>query len=88
MNGKVDRRTLPLPEVHHTKQDSGSGALTDLEQQIEQIWRHVLKLDYIRKDEDFHALGGHSLHALRMVSMLQKEWASSYGKSNLTGTND
>ncbi|EPY09154.1 non-ribosomal peptide synthase, pvdj(2) [Paenibacillus alvei TS-15] len=72
VNGKVDRRMLPLPEVHPIKQDFESGALTDLEQQIEQIWCHVLKLDSIRKDEDFYALGGHSLHALRMVSMLQK----------------
>nr|WP_237712558.1 non-ribosomal peptide synthetase [Paenibacillus elgii] len=72
VNGKIDRARLPLPEARRTGQTSESGALTGLEQLIEQIWRAVLKLDHIRKDEDFHALGGHSLHALRIVSLLQK----------------
>ncbi len=72
VNGKVDKKILPIPQVKQTKEDFESGTLTELEKQIEQIWCHVLKIDYIRKDEDFHALGGHSLHALRMVSMLQK----------------
>ncbi|WP_083484984.1 non-ribosomal peptide synthetase [Paenibacillus ihumii] len=73
VNGKIDRVRLPLPEARRTVQTSEPGAATELEQLIEQIWRDVLKLDHIRKDEDFHALGGHSLHALRIVSLLQKD---------------
>lgn len=72
VNGKIDRAKLPLPEVRPPGPASESGAKTGLELRIEQIWRSVLKLDHIRKDEDFHALGGHSLHALRIVSLLQK----------------
>ncbi|WP_442604724.1 amino acid adenylation domain-containing protein [Paenibacillus elgii] len=72
VNGKIDRAKLPLPEARRAGQTSDPGAATGLEQQIEQIWCAVLKLDHIRKDEDFHALGGHSLHALRIVSLLQK----------------
>lgn len=72
VNGKIDRARLPLPEVGRTGQTSEPGAATALEQLMEQIWRTVLKLDHIRKDEYFHALGGHSLHALRIVSLLQK----------------
>ncbi len=72
VNGKIDRARLPLPEIRHTEPMSEPAAKTELEQRIEQVWRSVLKLDHIRKDEDFHALGGHSLHALRIVSLLQK----------------
>ncbi|GLI08013.1 hypothetical protein YDYSG_40430 [Paenibacillus tyrfis] len=72
VNGKINRARLPLPEARRTEQTSEPGAATGLEQLMGQIWRTVLKLDHIRKDEDFHALGGHSLHALRIVSLLQK----------------
>ncbi|GMX65680.1 hypothetical protein Elgi_49510 [Paenibacillus elgii] len=72
LNGKIDRARLPLPEARRFGQTSEPSAATGLEQLMGQIWRTVLKLDHIRKDEDFHALGGHSLHALRIVSLLQK----------------
>jgi len=74
VNGKVDRRQLPLPEAQQLRDgaDPALEFMTDLEQELELIWRHVLKLASIRKDEEFYALGGHSLHALRIVSMLHK----------------
>ncbi|MFK4473065.1 amino acid adenylation domain-containing protein/non-ribosomal peptide synthase protein (TIGR01720 family) [Paenibacillus sp. RC73] len=72
VNGKIDRKKLPLPEIHRGDKKSNSGPKTELEQIIEEIWGRVLKLDHIRKDEDFHALGGHSLSALRIASLLQK----------------
>lgn len=71
-NGKVDRKRLPVPVIDSRKQEFNPEAKTELEQIIEEIWSKVLKLEHIRKDADFHALGGHSLHALRIASLLQK----------------
>ncbi|KAF6565105.1 amino acid adenylation domain-containing protein [Paenibacillus sp. EKM202P] len=71
INGKIDRKKLPLPEIHSDK-EANAGPWTELEQTIEEVWSMVLKLDYIGKNEDFHTLGGHSLHALRIASLLQK----------------
>lgn len=71
-NGKIARKNLPLPEARSGEIESNLRPKTGLEQLIEEIWVRVLKLDHIRKDEDFHALGGHSLHALRIASLLQK----------------
>ncbi|QDY82732.1 amino acid adenylation domain-containing protein [Paenibacillus polymyxa] len=71
VNGKINRKRLPLPEIHSEK-EAIAGPKTELEQTIEEVWSTVLKLDYIGKNEDFHTLGGHSLHALRIASLLQK----------------
>ncbi|MGQ3478679.1 amino acid adenylation domain-containing protein [Paenibacillus sp. TY11] len=71
-NGKIDRKKLLLLEIHSSDQETNCEPKTELEQTIEEIWAKVLKLDHIGKDEDFHALGGHSLHALRIASQLQK----------------
>lgn len=71
-NGKIDRKKLPLPEIHSSDREVNAGSKTELEQTIEEVWGMVLKLDYIGKNEDFHTLGGHSLHALRIASLLQK----------------
>lgn len=71
-NGKIDRKNLPLPEIHSSDKEANAGPKTELEQTIEEVWSMVLKLDYIGKNEDFHTLGGHSLHALRIASLLQK----------------
>lgn len=72
LNGKIDRKRLPLPEVRRVANAGDSYCNTEMEHKLELIWRSVLKLDHIGKNEDFHALGGHSLHALRIASILQK----------------
>ncbi|WP_262384748.1 non-ribosomal peptide synthetase [Paenibacillus terrae] len=71
-NGKIDRKKLPLPKSQNSHKEPNSSPKTELEQTIEEIWSKVLQLETIRKDEDFHTLGGHSLHALRIASLLQK----------------
>ncbi|WP_233277424.1 non-ribosomal peptide synthetase [Paenibacillus durus] len=72
VNGKIDRKRLPLPEVGCREKEADLGFKTELEQMMGEIWCSVLKLEHVSKDEDFHALGGHSLHALRIASLLQK----------------
>ncbi|MFB7355013.1 non-ribosomal peptide synthetase [Streptomyces gardneri] len=72
-NGKVDRRALPAPDGAGQAADSEYTApRNETEQVIADIWRDVLGLDRVGVDDDFFLLGGHSLHAVRMVSRVAK----------------
>jgi amino acid adenylation domain-containing protein len=66
-NGKLDRRALPRPEVL----PAGEGhvaARTPTEEVLAGIWADVLRLDHVNVEDDFFALGGHSLLGTRVIS--------------------
>jgi amino acid adenylation domain-containing protein len=67
-NGKVDRAALPEPERER-------GALlaprTPQEAELAAIFAEVLGLAQVGIDEDFFALGGHSLQATQVVSRIR-----------------
>ncbi len=67
-NGKLDRRALPAP----TRVRGGRGPApgTSLEVQVASIWEEVLGVASIRADDDFFALGGHSVLASRVLARL------------------
>jgi len=71
-NGKVDKRRLPEPTIEgKTGHDSPR---TALEEKLTAIWQEVLGTPApMGIDDDFFDLGGHSLKATLMVSMVQKE---------------
>lgn len=61
-NGKIDTAALPRPEL------SSSGAAgTQRQQVLASIVAGVLDIDEIGVDDDFFALGGNSLAAIRLV---------------------
>jgi len=69
-NGKVDRAALP--EI--TLTDPGGGHVvprTTTEKIIATVWAELLNRTEVGVDDDFFALGGHSLTALRVISRLR-----------------
>jgi amino acid adenylation domain-containing protein/non-ribosomal peptide synthase protein (TIGR01720 family) len=71
-NGKLDRAALPSPE--QTRLPSGAGFVapnTRLEAAIADIWRDVLALPAVGIEDDYFALGGDSMKALRILSRMQ-----------------
>lgn len=72
VNGKVDRRALPEPEMS----ESGHyvAPVTDIQRRLTDIWSGVLKLEFDRIgiDGNFFQLGGHSLKATILIARVHK----------------
>ena len=67
-NGKLDAAALPAPPADPVGVDP-VGAVEEL---IAGVWSEVLGRDRVSADDNFFALGGHSLVALRVVARIKR----------------
>jgi amino acid adenylation domain-containing protein len=65
-NGKVDRGAMPVP--------AGGASANLLYSRIASVWAEVLGTVTPGEDDDFFALGGHSLHAVAASLRLSREF--------------
>jgi amino acid adenylation domain-containing protein len=75
LNGKVDRRALPVPE--YQRQDAASEPIAprdDIEVQLTAIWQRLLDVQNISIQDNFFELGGHSLIAVRLFAEIEQVW--------------
>lgn len=71
-NGKVDRLHLPAP-LGDTQQDhQGHEPRTYMETLLAEIWKDILRVQYVNTRDDFFELGGHSLLAAAMINKLSE----------------
>ncbi|KEO84024.1 non-ribosomal peptide synthetase [Tumebacillus flagellatus] len=73
VNGKIDRRALPSPDAPQAEDAVQTTQLTQLESQVQAVWKSVLKRDDIGVQENFYEIGGHSVNAILITSRLKKE---------------
>ena len=66
-NGKLDRRALPAPQGNAYAVRRYEPPQGDLETALAAIWAEMLKLERVGRHDDFFALGGQSLLALRVL---------------------
>ena len=69
-NGKVDRRALPHPDVTD-RQATYRAPQTAIESALCTLFSEVLGIAVVGIDDDFFALGGHSLAVMRLVSRIR-----------------
>jgi len=68
LNGKINRQALPSPEVtHRTSVLPAVLPQTPLEELVAEMWEHLLKVDQIGVNDNFFALGRHSLLAMQVI---------------------
>jgi amino acid adenylation domain-containing protein/non-ribosomal peptide synthase protein (TIGR01720 family) len=71
VNGKLDRRLLPLPELS----DRPAPILaptTDLEHTLIHLWQTVLRCNTVHLTDNFFELGGDSILAMQLVSRINQ----------------
>jgi amino acid adenylation domain-containing protein len=72
-NGKVDRGALPPPsQVRQGDADEPVAPADPLELQLVEIWEDLLRISPVGVLDDFFALGGDSLLAVRMVQRIEE----------------
>ncbi|MFC0516389.1 amino acid adenylation domain-containing protein, partial [Mucilaginibacter angelicae] len=72
-NGKVDKKRLPSPEGHVLLGGTVyEGARNETEARLIGIWEEVLGRNGIGINDNFFDLGGHSLKAIKLKSILNK----------------
>lgn len=74
-NGKIDYHALPDPDWSHPEVQSKPVApRDDVEWRLINLWEDTLGVEQIGIQDDFFALGGHSLTAADLVVRIEKEF--------------
>ncbi|HEY2499626.1 MAG TPA: phosphopantetheine-binding protein, partial [Candidatus Angelobacter sp.] len=71
-SGKLDRRTLPVPEDDAFATRAYEEPLSEVEIAIAQIWADVLDLDRVGRHDNFFELGGHSLLVTAVIERMRR----------------
>jgi len=73
-HGKVDRAALPEPEpMRHAA--ASAPPRTPVERDLALLWREVLGVEEVGREDGFFELGGHSLLATQLVSRVRDAFA-------------
>ncbi len=73
-NGKIDKKNLPVPE--NNRPDSAplfKKPSTQLEKEIAKIWSEELKFSSIGIDDDFFDMGGSSVLAQKVATLMRQQ---------------
>jgi amino acid adenylation domain-containing protein len=73
-NGKVDRKALPKPSATRSETTERIAPRNDRERIVLETMERVLNLPGLGIRDDFFAMGGHSLLAARLATLLSREF--------------
>jgi amino acid adenylation domain-containing protein len=82
-NGKLDRKALPAPDARAYALDAYEAPAGPVEEKLARIWAAVLGLDRIGRNANFFDIGGHSLLAIRMLTLIEAEFGHSLNLTSL-----
>ncbi len=73
-NGKVDKNALEnLSSAQLSMDTPYTAPRNEIEELLERVWKEVLQLKKVGVHDDFIALGGHSLAAIRVTARINEE---------------
>jgi len=74
-NQKVDRKSLSQRDIQqNTNYDDFKAPISDLEKMLSEYWKEVLNSkEPISVNDNFFALGGHSLNAVKLIGLIAKQ---------------
>lgn len=76
VNGKLDRRALPAPQMRQCPVEDGEtkAKWTLTQYRLGRIWKHILQQPQVGLEDNFFALGGTSLSAVRLFAEIKSEF--------------
>lgn len=76
-SSKLDRKSLPPPDVAEEVSSLPSPALCDVvERELAAIWKRLLRVPHVCHNDNFFDLGGHSLLAVQMLAQAERLFGS------------
>jgi amino acid adenylation domain-containing protein len=72
-NGKLDRKALPEPDEAAYGMRGYEAPAGEMEQTLAGIWAEVLKVERVGRHDNFFALGGNSMGAIRLVNQVRQK---------------
>jgi amino acid adenylation domain-containing protein len=72
-NGKIDKRSLPLPDVSGQLLSPYEAPRTELERSLVLIWQELLGVARVGIHDNFFELGGHSLLVIQLLHYLKND---------------
>ena len=76
-NGKIDRASLPRPGANTVAAIERLHGET--EERLAAIWRELLRIDRVSRNDSFFELGGHSLLVARLLVRIEQQWKRRLG---------
>ncbi|MCX2829639.1 amino acid adenylation domain-containing protein [Bacillus pseudomycoides] len=73
LNGKLDRKALPKPNVNEIVLNKYEAPSNKLEEILTNIWSITLGVEKIGTNDNFFDLGGNSLNAITIIAKIHKE---------------
>ncbi|MFD0890452.1 phosphopantetheine-binding protein, partial [Streptosporangium algeriense] len=73
VNGKVDRKALPEPELRRDLTRARVAPRTPAEETLARIWAELLGVDEVGVEDNFFDLGGDSILSLRVVARAREQ---------------
>ncbi|SDZ05676.1 fengycin family lipopeptide synthetase E [Evansella caseinilytica] len=70
-NGKIDHKALSTPLVKTTKA-RGNKPRGEVEKNVAEIWRNVLEVQDVARNDNFYEIGGDSIKAVQIISRLRE----------------
>ncbi len=72
-NGKIDYRSLPVPDISSTQLEKNFVPPSNPTQEtLAKIWSQILGVERVGINDNFFELGGHSLLSVRLISEIEK----------------
>lgn len=82
-SGKVDRKSLPAPDLTATAGPDYAAPETRLESELSQLWSDVLGVPKVGVTANFFDMGGHSLLGTQMLAQIKSQYGVTLGLGKL-----
>jgi amino acid adenylation domain-containing protein len=83
-NRKIDRNAFPAPDREAAgQQDHAEQPASDTEEKLAAIWKEVLRIERVGRDDNFFEVGGHSMLAMQLVARVRKRLNPAFALRNV-----